>query len=207
MTEEEIVECRHSAMMMLDAAEEASVELDEETITDLLGEQFYVNARQRMEMLPRDQIAQFREEARRTAWEYVYGIFELEPESFDLAFLECRYFLVYSPEQLELAAHSPTAKELLLDGVLLTQGEIASLAWEEGGAHVGGAHVGGAHVGGAHVGGAHVGGAHVGGAHVGEHGDLQVQGGPQQVPQEAQEPQDWQEPRLRKDDDDKSDRF
>jgi hypothetical protein len=180
MTEEEIVECRHSAMMMLNAAEEASIELDEETITDLLGEQFYANAKQRMEMLPRDQIAQFREEARRTAWEYVYGIFELEPESFDLAFLECRYFLVYSPQQLELAVHSPTAKELLLDGVLLTHGEIASLAWEEGGAHVG------------------------------EHGDLQVQGGPQQVPpepKEPQEPQEPEEPQMRRDDDDKSDRF
>jgi hypothetical protein len=135
MTDEELEQCRNSAMMMLNAAEEASIELDEDTITDLLGEQYYVNARQRLEMLPRDQIAQIREEARRTAWEYVYGIFELETESFDLAFLECRYFLVYTPQQLELAAHSPTAKELLLDGVLLTHGEIASLAWEEGGAH------------------------------------------------------------------------
>jgi hypothetical protein len=60
-------------------------------------------------------------------------MWELEGEDFDLAFLACRYFLVYTPDQLMLVVASPTAKNALLDGALLTDKEIRDLAWSEGG--------------------------------------------------------------------------
>lgn len=134
MSEEELKECRESAMKLIQTARDTAVPMSEQQLSDLLSDRYYTIAQDRVNSVSNEEYELTKEEARELAWDYVYAMWELDAEDFDLAFLACRYFLIYTPEQLELAVASPVARLALLDGHLLTDQELRDLAWPGGGA-------------------------------------------------------------------------
>jgi hypothetical protein len=141
MTEEELDECRETAMKLLQTARDTAVPMSEEQLSDLLAQRYYTIAQDRLNSIDDTEFKEAKEDARELAWDYIYAMWELDSEEFDLAFLECRYFLIYSPEQLQKVVQSDLARQSLLNGILLTDAEIRDLsggdsswppAWEGG---------------------------------------------------------------------------
>lgn len=133
MTPEELDMSHRTAMELIKSARNNAVRLDDLDLADMLKEKYCVSAQERIYRMSDQEYHALKAEAANLAWDYVYAIWDLEPAEFDLVFLCIRYYMIYPPELISLALHSPTARENLLDGVLMTEAEMKDLAWSESG--------------------------------------------------------------------------
>ena len=133
MTIEELEECRAAAMNVIKAYRSMNTYIDEEALTDDLAERFYVNARHRLREAPEEEYQILKKEIENVAWDYFSAIFEEDADIFELIMLECRYYLIYKPEEVLLALQSDEGKEMLEEGLLLTIEEIEALGKRDSG--------------------------------------------------------------------------
>lgn len=118
-------------MKIIEESWESGIPVNKTEITDFLSPALYSKSKVRSEQLSRSEQEVIYKEVTAMAWKYMRFLWECHPRDGDLAIFSCRYYLIYTPEQLEIALMSDTAKDLLIYGVLLTDQQIRSYALQE----------------------------------------------------------------------------
>lgn len=116
-------------MQLIQNARDTSVPLGEKELSDLLSDRYYAIAQDRVNRVSKDELERSKEEARELAWDYAYAMFDLSSKDAALVVLGCRFFLIYTPEQLELVLSSPAAMLAIRKNRLMTDQELRDLAW------------------------------------------------------------------------------